>query len=107
MTIRVVSGAGALDQLGTLAKTLAFTRALIVADKGIVAAGFPARASRLLQHAGIVCCIFDDFGASPDTRMVEAGRVVAARERIDGLVALGGGRSVDCARALTFVLTNG
>jgi alcohol dehydrogenase len=107
MTIPVVSGAGTLDQLGTLAKGLAFTRALIVADKGIVAAGFPGRASTLLRDAGITSWIFDDFGANPDTRMVEAGRVAAARERIDGIVALGGGSSLDCAKGINFVLTNG
>jgi alcohol dehydrogenase len=107
MEIRVERGAGALDQLGTLARSLAFTRVLIVADKGIVAAGFPARASRLLDAAGIASSIFDAFGANPDTRMVEAGREAAARERIDGLVALGGGSSLDCAKGINFVLTNG
>jgi alcohol dehydrogenase len=107
MNIRVMRGAGALDSLGTLARSLAFTRVLIVADKGIVSAGFPARASRLLDDAGIVSRIFDGFGANPDTAMVEAGRVVAARERIDGLVALGGGSSLDCAKGINFVLTNG
>jgi alcohol dehydrogenase len=39
--------------------------------------------------------------------MVEAGRAVAARQRIDGLVALGGGSSLDCAKGINFVLTNG
>ncbi len=107
MDIRVVRGPGALDQLGPLARSLALTRVLIVADKGIVAAGFPARASRLLEAAGIAASIFDGFGPNPDTVMVEAGRALAARERIDGLVALGGGSSLDCAKGINFVLTNG
>jgi alcohol dehydrogenase len=107
MEIQVVSGDGALEQLGTLARELAFTRALIVADKGIVTVGYAARALRLLQDAGVEAWVFDAFGANPDTRMVEAGRAAAAAYRIDGLVALGGGSSLDCAKGINFVLTNG
>jgi alcohol dehydrogenase len=107
MDIRLVSGAGALDQVGTLAESLAFTRALIVADRGIVATGFAARAASRLRENGIAAWIFDGFGANPDTVMVEAGRVYAADHRIDGLVALGGGSSLDCAKGINFLLTNG
>jgi alcohol dehydrogenase class IV len=107
MNIRVVSGAGSFEQLGTLAKDLAFTRALIVADKGIVGAGYAGSALRLLRAAGIEASVFDEFGANPDTRMVEAGRAAAASRHIDGLVALGGGSSLDCAKGINFVLTNG
>jgi alcohol dehydrogenase len=107
MGVRVVFGEGSLDQVGTLARQLAFTRALIVADKGIVAAGFANRAARLLQDAGIAPAIFHDFDANPDTRMVEAGRAFAATRRVDGIVAIGGGSSLDCAKGINFVLTNG
>jgi alcohol dehydrogenase len=105
--IRVVRGESALDQLGTLARGLAFTRALVVSDQGIVAAGFAGRAVELLESAGIAASIFDAFGANPDTGMVEAGRAVAEVRRVDGLVALGGGSSLDCAKGINFVLTNG
>lgn len=107
MPTRVVFGAGSLEQLGTLARELAFTRALVVADKGIVQAGFVDRAARLLEAAGVHAFRFHDFDANPDTAMVEAGRVVAAAEHVDGLVALGGGSSLDCAKGINFVLTNG
>jgi alcohol dehydrogenase len=107
MEIRVISGQGSFDQLGTLAVELAFTRALIVADKGIVAAGFAARAASRLRENGILAWTFDRFAANPDTEMVEAGRVYAADHRVDGLVALGGGSSLDCAKGINFLLTNG
>ena len=107
MSIRVVFGPGALEQVGTLARELAFTNALVVADKGIVRAGFVDRASRALQTAGIQPCFFHEFDANPDTAMVEAGRVVAAAYQVDGIVALGGGSSLDCAKGINFVLTNG
>lgn len=104
---RVVFGEGALEKLGTFARELAFTRALIVADKGIVEAGFAGRAARLLADAGVQPFFFHEFDANPDTAMVEAGRVAAAAAGVDGLIAIGGGSSLDCAKGINFVLTNG
>jgi alcohol dehydrogenase len=107
MGVRVVFGEGALDRVGTFAKELAFTRALIVADKGIVSAGFAGRTARSLEAAGISSVVFDGFDANPDTLMVEAGRAFASAHGVDGIVAVGGGSSLDCAKGINFVLTNG
>src|SRR5260221_10955186 len=103
---RVVLGEGTLDQLGMLGIELGFARALIVADKGIVGTGLVDRAARLLDAVGIVPFFFHELGANPDTDMVEAGRAYAAEGRIDGIVALGGGSSLDCAKSIKFVLAN-
>ncbi len=104
---RVVFGEHALDRLGSLSRELGFSRTLIVADRGIVATGAVDRAASLLKAAAIVPSRFHDFSANPDTAMVEAGRRYAALERIDSIVALGGGSSLDCAKGINFVLTNG
>src|SRR5260370_30401619 len=50
---------------------------------------------------------FDDFGANPDTKMIETGRAFAASAGIDSIIGLGGGSSMDCAKGINFVLTNG
>jgi alcohol dehydrogenase class IV len=107
MSIRVVFGEGAFDRLGSLGRELGFSRTLIVADKGIVATGLVDRAAALLDAFGIVPFFFHNFGVNPDTEMVEAGRAYAAEGRVDGIVALGGGSSLDCAKGINFVLTNG
>jgi alcohol dehydrogenase len=107
LSMRVVFGEGALDRLGEIAREIAFTRTLIVADRGIVAAGHVDRAAARLGDAGVEPSFFHDFGANPDAAMVEAGRAHAAACRIDSIVALGGGSSLDCAKGINFVLTNG
>ena len=104
---RVVFGEGQLARLGELARELSFTRTLIVADPGIVAAGHVDRAAASLQAAGIVPSFFHGFDANPDTRMVEAGRAHASASNTDSIVAIGGGSSLDCAKGINFVLTNG
>src|SRR5207253_5809145 len=64
-------------------------------------------ATTSLADADIEPVPFHDFEANPDTVMVEAGRVFAATAGIDSIIGLGGGSSMDCAKAINFVLTNG
>lgn len=104
---RLIFGAGSFRRLGEVAKQLGFTRSLIVSDKGLLPTGAAARAKSLLAEAGIESWTFHDFDPNPDMQMVENGRVVAASHNIDSLVALGGGSSLDCAKGINFVLTNG
>jgi len=104
---RVVFGEGTFERLGELSRELGFTRALIVSDPGIVATGLVVKASGILRDAGIESTGFHEFDANPDSAMVEAGRTVAAGVGADGIVALGGGSSLDCAKGINFVLSNG
>ncbi len=100
-------GPGALDRLGRLASERGLRRVLLVSDRGMIDAGFFARAVKLLEDAGVSVTPFHDFGENPDTAMVEAGRAVGAPLALDGLIGLGGGSSLDCAKGINFVLTNG
>ncbi|MGE3512111.1 MAG: iron-containing alcohol dehydrogenase [Vicinamibacterales bacterium] len=104
---RVVFGAGSLERLGQLARELRFTRTLLVSDPGMVATGYVDRAVALLAAAGIQVFPFHAFGENPDTAMLATGRDHAAARHIDSIVALGGGSSLDCAKGINFLLTQG
>jgi alcohol dehydrogenase len=104
---RVIFGRRCADRAGHTARDLGFRRTLLVADKGIVAAGHAGAVRRALEAVSIAVVPFHDFGENPDSAMVEAGRAFAASERIDSLVALGGGSSLDAAKGINFLLTNG
>ncbi|MGH9460016.1 MAG: iron-containing alcohol dehydrogenase [Vicinamibacteria bacterium] len=104
---RLIFGEGALSRLGSLARELGFRRTLVTADPGLVRCGHFAAAAGHLEAAGIHVVGFHDFSENPDTRMLEAGRDLAARQAIDSLVGLGGGSSMDCAKGVNFLLTNG
>jgi alcohol dehydrogenase len=104
---RVIFGAGTIARIGEQARELGFRRTFLVADAGVVQAGYVAAAVRALETAGIVAIPFHDFGQNPDSAMVEAGRAFAATLRIDSLIGLGGGSSLDCAKGINFLLTNG
>jgi alcohol dehydrogenase len=104
---RVVFGQGTISRLGQLARDLGFRRTLVVADRGLVDAGHVTTAMRLLERAGIAATAFHDFDVNPDSSMVEAGRAAAAPFEPDSIAGLGGGSSLDCAKGINFLLTNG
>ena len=104
---RVIFGRGALEQLGPVAKEYGLRRPLLVADRGLVAAGHVESAATLLRRAGIDVVRFHDVDVNPDTSRIEAGRAFAAPLGIDSLIGLGGGSSLDCAKGINFLLTNG
>jgi alcohol dehydrogenase class IV len=104
---RVVFGQGTIDRTGQLARELHFQRTLLVADPGVVKAGHVAEAARRLEGEGIDVLPYHEFGENPDSAMIDAGCRFAEPLRVDSIVALGGGSSLDCAKGINFVLTNG
>jgi alcohol dehydrogenase len=104
---RVVFGAGVIEQLGALARELNFRRTLLVADHGLLASGHVDEAVGPLEKAGIEVIRFHDFEVNPDSRMVENGTAFVAPLKIDSIIGLGGGSSMDCAKGINFLLTNG
>lgn len=104
---RVLFGIGSFEQLGVLSRDLGFQRTLLVADHGMISCGYVAEAILLLTQAGIEVFSFHDFTVNPDTKVVEAGRSFAAPLGIDSIIGLGGGSSMDTAKGINFVLTNG
>jgi alcohol dehydrogenase len=103
----VIFGAGTLARLGELAREAGFQRTLLVADRGMIACGYVDEAVKLLTQSGIEVFTFHDFSENPDTAMIEAGRAFAAPLGIDSIIGLGGGSSLDTAKGINFVLTNG
>ena len=104
---RLVVGRGTVAKLGTLARDLGATRALVVSDPGVVRAGHTATGLAALASSGIATTVFDQFGENPTTAHVEAGTQVAREFRPDLIIGLGGGSSMDCAKGINFLLSCG
>jgi alcohol dehydrogenase len=104
---RVVFGPGSLCQLGDLVRDCGGKRVLLVTDPGLEAAGHPQRALASLRAAGLDVFLFDGVEENPTERHVEKALRLAQAEHIDFLVAIGGGSSMDCAKGVNFLFTNG
>src|SRR6266481_3405897 len=70
---RVIFGPGTLMRLGEVARELGATRALLVTDPGLEAAGHPQRAQQSLKGAGLDVFVFDDVEENPTSRHVNVG----------------------------------
>ncbi len=104
---RVVFGNGEFSRLGEIARELGGTRCLVVADPGIVQAGYQQEAVRSLKARRIEVCSFLDFDVNPTSSMIDAGAAFAAPHDVNLIVSVGGGSSMDCAKAINLVLSNG
>jgi choline dehydrogenase len=100
---RIVHGPGAIARLGDLAAELGVMRPLVVTDKGVVAAGLADAALAHLEDA----VLFDDVYANPDIALVGRASSVYRDEACDGLVALGGGSSIDTAKSVGVEVVHG
>lgn len=104
---RVIFGPGTLMRLGELARELGATRVLLVTDPGLEAAGHPQRAQGSLKAAGLEVFVFDDVEENPTSRHVDVGVRFAKNLNVNLIVSVGGGSSMDCAKGINFILTNG
>jgi alcohol dehydrogenase len=103
----VIHEAGALNRLGELTASLGIARPLLVTDPGLASVGHPQRAMKILSEAGLQVSLFDRVQENPTERQVIEGVAFARAANIDGIVAIGGGSSMDCAKGINFLLTNG
>jgi alcohol dehydrogenase len=104
---RIIFGPGSMARLADITRELGGKRILVVTDPGLEAAGHPQRALASLLSAGLDAWIFDGVQENPTTEHVEAGLQAARGHRIDFLIAVGGGSSMDCAKGINFLYTNG
>jgi len=104
---RVVFGAGTVARLGELAAELGGRRVFLVTDKGLRDAGHEQRGIESLKSAGLQVTVFDETTPNPTTDDVDRALLLARRDDVDLIVGLGGGSSMDCAKGVNFLLTNG
>ncbi len=104
---RILCGAGKLNGVADLVSELGARRVMLVSDPGIVAAGHAPRCMQLLADAQIAVELFMDIRENPTTEHVQLGQEFAAGFNPDLIIGLGGGSSMDCAKGINFLHTNG
>ncbi|KIL37743.1 alcohol dehydrogenase [Cohnella kolymensis] len=106
MPTAIEFGAGLIGKLADHVKALSGTKVLIVADPGVVQAGVVDRLKKPLEEAGIPHLLFSEIEADPDIESVEKGTQIAKSQGCDLVVGVGGGSSLDIAKAIGLMLTN-
>lgn len=101
---RIILGAGRLDELKDM--ELPGKKALIctTSGKSVKESGLLERVEKLLDEAGAAHVLFDKFTPNPTKSCVEEGVELAEKEGCDFVLGLGGGSSIDGAKAIAIMM---
>src|SRR6201996_2210122 len=99
-------GLGALTEIGSALGHMGLSRVLIVTDENVAATGIPLRAAESMQGAGLKPTIFAGVHVEPTDESLRAAVDFARDTEWDGFVAIGGGSSIDTAKAINLLTTN-
>ncbi|AGW89907.1 MULTISPECIES: iron-containing alcohol dehydrogenase [Cupriavidus] len=95
---------GAVNLLKSECERIGIRRPLLVTDKGVVAAGVAQRAIDAMQ--GLDVAVFDETPSNPTEAMVRKAAAQYRESGCDGLVAVGGGSSIDLAKGIAILATH-
>jgi len=92
-------GLGAMDEIGFDARRLGVKKALIFSDRNLCELGVPERVRALLEEQGIKADTYDGVEVEPTDRSMEDAADYARTKEFDGLIAVGGGSTIDTCKA--------
>jgi alcohol dehydrogenase class IV len=101
-TPNVMFEAGGAKRIGELVSELGVRRVLLVTDRGVRGSGLtrPAEAS-LVASAELT--VFEDVVADPPVSVIESGVAICRENRVEAVVAIGGGSALDTAKLVAYL----
>jgi alcohol dehydrogenase len=104
---QITYGVGVSARVADEVKALGGTRPLVVAEGGIIAAGIIDPILEALKNAGMDAKVFDRFSPNPQDFECVEGLRAAKEHEADALIGVGGGSSMDMAKMIGALQTNG
>ena len=99
-------GAGAINAIPAEIKARGFKKAFVASDPDLVKFGVTAKVTDLLDAANIEYSVFSDIKPNPTIENVQSGVEAFKAAKADCIVAIGGGSSMDTAKAIGIIITN-
>ncbi|MBQ1533541.1 MAG: iron-containing alcohol dehydrogenase, partial [Erysipelotrichaceae bacterium] len=99
-------GAGAVKEIVTEIKARGFKKAFVASDPSLIQFGITAKVTDLLDEAGIPYVVYSNIQPNPTIENVQSGVKAFAEAGADCIVAIGGGSSMDTAKAIGIINTN-
>ncbi len=103
----IYTGADALGKTPETITAQGLKKPLIVTDKGVVKAGLAKKVTDVLEGAGIPYAVYDETIPNPNEKNAEESFALYEKEGCDCLIGLGGGSSMDAAKACGVLATSG
>jgi len=102
----IIFGCGAISVLGEKIKEKGCKKALLICEKAIEDVGIVAKAIKSLEAAGVGYAVYNGVIPDPTDSVVDAAGEAAKAAGADCLVGIGGGSSIDAAKAAAILMTN-
>lgn len=102
----ILFGCGTSALIGEKLTGLGCKKVLAIYDKGIKAAGIADKILDLIKAAGIEVVVFDKVESDPPDVLINEVGSFGVAEKVDGIVGIGGGSSLDTAKGARLLLTN-
>ncbi|MBR5498087.1 MAG: lactaldehyde reductase [Clostridia bacterium] len=99
-------GKGAIAAIADEIKGRSFKKAFVCSDPDLIKFGVTKKVTDILDAADIPYAIFDQIKANPTVENVQAGVEAFKASEADCIVAIGGGSSMDTAKAIGIIITN-
>ena len=99
-------GQGAIGSIPSELKARGLSRPIVFSDPFLVKAGISAKVTKLLDKAGIKWALFDSIKPNPTIENVKAGVKAFKKAKADSIIAIGGGSSIDTAKAVGIIAAN-
>ena len=99
-------GAGAIAEIVNEAKAGGFTKALVCTDPDLIKFQVATKVTALLDEAGLAYDIYSDIKANPTIENVKNGVAAFKASGADYIIAIGGGSSMDTAKAIGIIIAN-
>ena len=99
-------GAGAIQEIASEAKARGFRKAFVCSDPDLIKFGVTGKVLKVLDDAGLAYEVYSDIKANPTIENVQTGVAAFQASGADYIVAIGGGSSMDTAKAVGIIITN-
>jgi len=106
LSTRIIFGVNTAEKVGQEALEMGLSNILVVTDEGFSKVPIFERIIGRISDAGISCRVFNKLKGEPDTEIVEEGAASIREAETDGILGIGGGSSMDLAKALSVLGTN-
>ncbi len=102
----ITFGRDSIKELPKIVKGFKAQKVMLVYDAGVKFAGIADTVLNSLKEADVEIVIFDKVVPNPTNEIVEEAAVIAKKENVNAFVAVGGGSSIDLAKAINVLMTN-
>ena len=99
-------GSGAIAEIATEAKARGFKKAFVCSDPDLVKFGVTKKVTDILDKNNLAYTLFSDIKANPTIQNVQNGVDAFKKSNSDYIIAIGGGSSMDTAKAIGIIIAN-